>query len=161
MASNLSVAASATLDLGGNDMVVPAGSLTAVSSLVASAYAGGTWSGTGITSTAAAADPLHNKSLAVIPNVLPNGSTVFGGPGQPFFDGYIPALASYVVVKFTYLGDANADGHVDGSDYSRLDNGYNNQLGGWVNGDFNYDGVLDASDYTLADNAFNTAGTGL
>jgi hypothetical protein len=50
---------------------------------------------------------------------------------------------------------------VDGSDYSRIDNGYQNQLTGWYNGDFNYDGVINGSDYTLIDNAFNTQGASL
>jgi hypothetical protein len=60
-----------------------------------------------------------------------------------------------ILVKYTYVGDANLDGKVDASDYSRIDNGYLNQLTGWANGDFNYDGVVNGSDYTLIDNAFN------
>jgi hypothetical protein len=50
---------------------------------------------------------------------------------------------------------------VDGSDYSRIDNGALNHLTGWFNGDFNYDGVINGSDYTLIDNAFNTQGAQL
>jgi hypothetical protein len=61
-----------------------------------------------------------------------------------------------VLVKYTYYGDANLDGQVDGSDYTKIDNGFNNHLTGWINGDFNYDGAVDGSDYTLIDNAFNT-----
>jgi hypothetical protein len=68
-------------------------------------------------------------------------------------------------VKYTYFGDANLDGKVDGSDYSRIDNAYlynrthpTAPLTGWFNGDFNYDGVINGSDYTLIDNAFNTQG---
>jgi hypothetical protein len=60
-----------------------------------------------------------------------------------------------VLVKYTYFGDANLDGVVDGSDYTLIDNGYHNKLTGWGNGDFNYDGVVDGSDYTLIDNAYN------
>jgi hypothetical protein len=66
-----------------------------------------------------------------------------------------------VLVKFTYYGDANLDGKVDGSDYSRIDNGALNHLTGWFNGDFNYDGMINGSDYTLIDNAFNTQGAQL
>jgi hypothetical protein len=50
---------------------------------------------------------------------------------------------------------------VDGSDYTLIDNGFNNHLTGWLNGDFNYDNVVDGSDYTLIDNAFNTQGAQL
>jgi hypothetical protein len=66
-----------------------------------------------------------------------------------------------VLVKYTYYGDANLDGAVDGSDYTLIDNGFTNHLSGWQNGDFNYDGVVDGSDYTLIDNAFNTQGASL
>jgi fibronectin type 3 domain-containing protein len=63
-----------------------------------------------------------------------------------------------VVARYTYYGDANLDGKVDGSDYSRIDFGYLSHAHGWENGDFNYDGVIDGSDYTLIDNAFNQQG---
>jgi hypothetical protein len=66
-------------------------------------------------------------------------------------------------VKYTYYGDANLDGAVDGSDYTLIDAGFNSHgtLTGWYNGDFNYDGLIDGSDYTLIDNAFNTQGASL
>jgi len=68
-----------------------------------------------------------------------------------------------VAVKYTYYGDANLNGTVDGSDYSLIDNGYTSHgtLTGWQNGDFNYDGAINGSDYTLMDNAFNTQGAQL
>ena len=83
-----------------------------------------------------------------------------GNPIYPTFDGQV-STANDVLVKYTYYGDANLDGQVDGSDYSRIDNGFLNQLSGWYNGDFNYDGVVDGSDYTLIDNALNTQGASL
>ncbi len=60
------------------------------------------------------------------------------------------------LIKNTLFGDANLDGRVDGSDYTKIDNGFNSPLSGWSNGDFNYDGLINGSDYTLIDNAFNT-----
>ena len=72
-----------------------------------------------------------------------------------------------ILVKYTYYGDANLDGKVDGSDYSRIDSSYvmeqtsHTSVSGWFNGDFNYDGVVNGSDYTLIDNAFNTQGAQL
>jgi hypothetical protein len=65
---------------------------------------------------------------------------------------------SDVLLKYTYYGDANLDGLVDGTDYSRIDNGVLFGLSGWSNGDFNYDGVINGSDYTLIDNVYNTQG---
>ena len=66
-----------------------------------------------------------------------------------------------MLVRYTFYGDANLDGHVDGSDYSLIDNGALLHLTGWQNGDFNYDGVINGSDYTLIDNAYNTQGTAI
>jgi hypothetical protein len=73
------------------------------------------------------------------------------------------ATVNSYLVKYTYYGDTNLNGYVDGSDYSRIDAAYITQGGphpltGWYNGDFNYDGVVDGSDYTLMDNVFNTEG---
>ena len=63
-----------------------------------------------------------------------------------------------MLVRYTYYGDANLDGKVDGSDYSLIDNGYRDGLTGWYNGGFNYGITIDGSDYTLIDNAFNSQG---
>ncbi len=104
-----------------------------------------------ITSSAAAANPTHLTALGVIQN------NQAGRPSTPPPTvRRLAAGAADVLVKYTYYGDANLDGQVDGSDYTLIDNGYNQHLTGWYNGDFNYDGVVDGSDYTLIDNAFNT-----
>jgi hypothetical protein len=66
-----------------------------------------------------------------------------------------------VLVKYTYYGDTDLNGGVDGSDYTRIDNGFLNHLTGWSNGDLNYDGIINGSDYTLIDNAYNMQGAAL
>ncbi len=71
--------------------------------------------------------------------------------GQPVTDGDIH-------IKYTWAGDASLDGIVNGSDYTRIDNGFNGDLSGWQYGDFNYDGVVNGDDYTLIDNPFNSQG---
>ncbi len=148
----LSVAAGDTLDLGGNDMVVANGSLSTITALAATGYAGGTWAGVGLASSAAHADAAHLTALGVISNA--NGtSTVY-----TTFDG-VSVAASAVLVKYTLYGDANLDGVVDLSDYTRTDAGFIARSTGWANGDFNYDGTIDGSDYTLIDNAFNAQPT--
>ena len=55
------------------------------------------------------------------------------------------------IVKYTWQGDANQDGIVDGNDQNQLDFGIAFGMLGWVNGDFNYDGVLDGNDLNLLD----------
>jgi hypothetical protein len=151
-----------TLDLGANDADFTNSTPATINSLVKSAYnyaGGANWSGTGITSSTAAADSTHLTALGVVQNNQ-SGSPLFS-VGKTF-DGTIPGAAD-VLVKYTYVGDANLDGKVDGSDYSKIDAGYagHGSLTGWANGDFNYDGVIDGSDYTLLDNAFNNQRTAL
>jgi fibronectin-binding autotransporter adhesin len=144
-----------TLDLGANDMIVSnagAMGLTNVINDIKSGFANGPWTGIGIQSSAAAGDSTHLTALGVILNNSTYGSA------KPF-DTITPG-ANDVLIKYTYYGDANLNGHVDGTDYSLIDTGYGSQTGvtpltGWQNGDFNYDGHIDGSDYSLIDNTFN------
>jgi uncharacterized delta-60 repeat protein len=138
-----------TLDLGSSDMIVHNGNLTTLTSQIASGYNNGLWNGSGIESSGAASDPTHLTALGILANN--NGGTAL----YSTFDGQT-AVSTDILIKNTLYGDANLDGHVDGSDYSLIDNGYLTHATGWSNGDFNYDGVIDGSDYTLIDNAFNT-----
>jgi autotransporter-associated beta strand protein len=150
------------LDLGNNDLDVHNGNLAQITNMVMAGYNGGNWNAaSGIVSSSAAADTSHLTALGVILNTA-NGSTpLYGSTGAlGLFDGTSPA-ATDVLVKYTYYGDTNLDGKVDGSDYASVDNGYLLHLTGWANGDFNYDGVVNGSDYTLIDNAFNQQGASL
>jgi hypothetical protein len=149
-----------TLDLSSNDLILHNGSTGTLFNQIAQGYAHGQWNTTGgITSSAAAADPTHLTTLGVIQNSQnqsPTGTLLYGSGGSlGQFDGTNP-LASDVLVKYTYEGDANLDGQVTTADYTLIDNGYLTQSTGWYNGDFNYDGTINGSDYTLIDNAFNT-----
>jgi hypothetical protein len=152
------------LNLANNDMIVHGASVATLTNLVASGYnasGGGNWNGQGITSSAAAADTAHLTALGVILNDIGNGQPLYNlSTNLGLFDGYNPTSTD-VLIKYTYYGDANLDGQVDGSDYARIDSGYLNQLTGWYNGDFNYDGVVNGSDYTLIDNSYNTQGANL
>jgi len=66
-----------------------------------------------------------------------------------------------VLVKYTYYGDTDFNGKVDGADYARVDATFNQEtttqsnIGGWFNGDFDYNGKVDGADYALIDAAFN------
>jgi hypothetical protein len=59
-----------------------------------------------------------------------------------------------VLVRFTYMGDADLDGEITGTDYSLIDGGFAFGLSGWLNGDFDCSGLIDGTDYALIDNAF-------
>jgi hypothetical protein len=63
------------------------------------------------------------------------------------------------IAMYTYAGDANLDGVIDGGDYGVIDN--NVQVAGasgYYNGDFNYDGVIDGGDYGIIDNNIQAQG---
>src|SRR5262249_1491209 len=118
--------------------------------------------GTGITSAAARDNPSHNTSLGAIE------ATDFkaANSGATTFDGE-PIDNSAVLVKYTYYGDSDFNGKVDGADYARTDTTFNQEtstqtnIGGWFNGDFDYNGKVDGGDYALIDAAFNSQGAPL
>jgi hypothetical protein len=137
------------LNLTDNDLVDHDGSYAAMNGLLTSGFnaPAGYWNGNGIDSSIAAGGVLTTL-----------------GDGQPSSAGTFDnetVSTNDVEVAYTFYGDATLDGRVDGSDYSRIDNGSLNNLTGFSNGDFNYDGVIDGSDYTLLDNAFNSQGAAL
>jgi autotransporter-associated beta strand protein len=162
--STLSV--SGTLNVQNTGLDVTSTPLAAINALVKNGYNNGNWNGSSaaIDSSTAAGNSSHLTALGVILNDNGSGTPLYGTSGTlaGTFDGAVPSDGD-VLVKYTYYGDANLDGKVDGTDYSRIDAGYlsNGSLTGWYNGDFNYDGIINGSDYTLIDNAFNTQGANL
>jgi autotransporter-associated beta strand protein len=99
--------------------------------IIAGRAVDGSWTGTGITSSSAALDPM-NRAI-----------------------GYTSA-SGVVSVGFTATGDANLDGIVNSSDFSALADAYNSTSGGWGGGDFNYDGVVNALDFNAMASNFGT-----
>ncbi|CAN5562542.1 hypothetical protein BH09PLA1_BH09PLA1_00960 [soil metagenome] len=140
-----------SLDLADNDLKIANASYATVRAQIASARNGGAWNGNGITSTSARDNAIHNTTLGTL-----KGSEYIAtnGPGA-FFGGFV-VNPSDVVVKYTYYGDTDFNGHVNFDDYARIDSGFNNHLSGWVNGDFDYNGSINFDDYALIDLAFNT-----
>ena len=149
------------IDLADNDLVIRAdgGSRAAVLADVTARLTSGAaalaWNGPGISSSTAATDSAHLTALGVILN-----DDGLGGPLYSNFSGE-PVDLNSVLVKYTYYGDADLSGIVDGTDYALIDNGFNAGLLGWLNGDFDYSGTIDGTDYALIDNAFNAQGGAL
>jgi hypothetical protein len=82
---------------------------------------------------------------------------VYGGGAN--FDG-LPITSGSLLVKFTWYGDTDFNGKVDGADYARVDTSYNSEvisgnISGWFNGDLDYNNKVDGADYALIDAAFN------
>jgi hypothetical protein len=125
------------LDLAGNDLIVHNGDLNNIANQLKTGLHGNS----GITSTTAAGDTSHLTTL---------GFRI----GGIAFDG-VNTTSADILVKFTYFGDTDLNGAVNGADYAQIDTGFGMHLIGWFNGDFNYDGVVDGTDYSLIDNTFN------
>ncbi len=163
ISSTLTVGAFTTLDLGSNAADISSGDLAAMNLLVQQGYNAGQWNGSGVTSSTAAADAQHLTAVGVIQNN--QGGTAIFNSSHPFLN--TTPGASDILLAYTYYGDTNLNGIVDGTDYSRVDTAYladrvnHSAYTGWFNGDFNYDGTVNGSDYTLMDNAFNTQGAQL
>ena len=154
--------AGAKLDLSNNDMVVantPVGSkvgssYTGLTGLIAQSYTFGDWTGPGITSiNAGASGGLTTLGIA-------SGNQVFGitGTQTEMWSGQTVG-ANDTLIAYTYAGDANLDGVIDGGDYGVIDNFVQVPgASGYANGDFNYDGVIDGGDYGIIDNNIQAQG---
>src|SRR5207248_11077428 len=94
------------------------GSYGGVAGLVAAGRNGGTWDGTGIiTSQSNAASPSVLTGLAVA------SADELGRVGQTFAGKVL--VTGDEMVMYTYGGDANLDGRVNGDDYFRIDSNIN------------------------------------
>jgi fibronectin-binding autotransporter adhesin len=146
---SLSITGSGQLDLNNNHMFIDYGSgsdpIASIAAWIISGYNGGRWNGSGIMSSAAAA---NSGSYGI-------GYADSADPGNP------AGLASGTIeIKYTLLGDANLDGKVNGADFTILASNFNKSVtDGWDEGDFNYDGKVNGADFTLLANNFNQAAT--
>jgi hypothetical protein len=138
------------LDLTDNDMRVTGSSYNVVAGQIAAARNGGAWNAAGITSSTAAANPSRVTTLGAMTGA--EFRSIYG-PTATFGGG--PIENTDVLVRYTYYGDTDFNGLVDGDDYARLDAGFNGSLSGWINGDSDLNGSIDGDDYSLIDQAFN------
>jgi hypothetical protein len=160
--SAITVGNGGRLDLTDNKLIVAgaAGDLgtfngstySGLTGQIASAYNFSSWDGPGILTSMPAAGPtsgITTLAIATADEVFYAGGT-FGG---------LPVASGDVLVMYTYAGDLNMDGFVDGADYGVIDN-YVQFPGtfGYANGDINYDGVIDGADYGVIDNTIQLQG---
>jgi hypothetical protein len=138
------------VDLGNNDLIVRGGAAnleTLRSYLSAYKLSGSTKNGLG----ASAASSANFTTLALFPNATDAGTTYFTQ-----YDGVTGLTASDVIVKFTYIGDTNLDGVLDGKDYKNVMEGFVFGLSGWARGDVdNSGGAVSAADVSAFISAYN------
>lgn len=125
------------IDLSNNDLIIDyAGSSDPVAQVVdmlKEGYAQSAWNGTGIISSMAADTPgttLGYADTASFPLASVGGQTLD---------------STSIVIKYTYIGDANLDGVVNAADLALMSPTGTT----WTQGDFNYDGVVNGDDYAL------------
>ena len=91
--------------------------------------------------------------------VMSAADAALATPGQ--FHG-ISVSPSDALVGYTWGGDANLDGVLNGDDYFAIDSHFNQSgsVFGYANGDFNYDGDINGDDYFIIDSNWNAAQAG-
>ncbi len=141
----LSINTGATLDITTNAVVINFGSpandpVSTVAGYLAGGYKGGLWTGTGITSSTAAAGA--NPALAV---GYADGNTDNGTPAQP----------NTLLIKYTLAGDANLDGLVNFQDLVAVVQNFNKSGTDWSQGNFAYGASTNFADLVAVVQNFN------
>ena len=117
---------------------------------------GGTWDGSGIMTSLSHTGPgLRALGVAEASDALG-----ISGTQTTMWNG-VSVDATSVLVKYTYVGDLDIDGDVDGDDYVAIDShvAQSGVVFGHGVGDIDLDGDIDGDDYFWIDG--NIAGQGL
>jgi hypothetical protein len=140
---NITFGTSGLLDVSNHDLIIHGGStLTQVRALVLTGMGDGSFNGTtGITSSTAHASGL---TLAVGTAAGANTTTFDGDPVSP----------TDILVKYTFVGDANMDGHIDLTDLSTVLNNFGAVTANWTSGNFNNAATIDLTDLSDVLNNF-------
>jgi hypothetical protein len=146
-------APTATLDLSDNDLIIDysgASPVELIADQIASARAGGDWSGPGITSGLA-----DGSSFAL---GVAESAAIFTSFPATFSGQSVDDTA--VLVAFTRYGDANLDGQVNLTDFNTLAANFGQADRMWWQADFNYDSLVNLADFNLLAQNFGLVATG-
>ena len=156
---SLSIASGGKLDMKDKDLIIdytgasPLGSwngsaYTGISGLIQSGRNGDLWNGSGIVTSMTDA----RSGLTTVGFDEASSSLGLSGSQTTSWGGKTVDATS-VIIKYTWGGDADLDGDLDGDDYFYLDS-HVLQTGtvfGFNNGDYNLDGELNGDDYWIID----------
>jgi len=127
----------AKLDITNNGLVVATTPFADVLAMLLAGRNGGNYTGNGLTSSSAAANP--GFTAIGIANAGELGLTSFLG---------LTVTATDTLVRYTRQGDADLSGAVSLDDFTRLAASFGG-AGGWSKGDFNFTGNVDLDDFTV------------
>ncbi len=141
---SLSINSGAAFDIGNNALAINFGSpasdpVAAIVPYIQSGYAGGLWTGAGISSSTAATNP---SALAV-------------GYADGNIDVGTPAAANQLLIKYTLLGDANLDGLVNFQDLVAVVQNFNKGATDWATGNFLFQSSTNFQDLVAVVQNFN------
>ena len=163
----IGIASNASIDLRDNKLLTstPAGTFdgstyTGVQGQVQRAYNFGAWDQPGVkTSEPNAGQNAGPLSGTTTIGVATGEQIIFIGPTETGVFAGQTITGATTIAMYTYAGDVNFDGVVDGADYGTLDNWIQFPgTDGYANGDVNYDGVIDGADYGVLDNTIQLQG---
>jgi polygalacturonase len=119
--------------------------LASLAGYAAMGYNGGSWNGSGLMSSIAAADSHHATGIGILNNDAGNGNFVY----QQFGGVYVSAQAT--LARETYYGDGLLTGAVSLDDFNLYLEGLNgSEPATWEYGDYTYTGHVDvATDFQL------------
>jgi endonuclease/exonuclease/phosphatase family metal-dependent hydrolase len=161
-----SIGDSSKLDLADNDLIIQNGgselsTIQAAATLGQNLAAGNTWTGNGLTSSAAAAGDANAGFEEFVLAVALNGNLPSGSYSSWQAGSATLALGTNdVIVKYTFNGDFDLDGMVDDSDAGII-SAYYGTLSGvdFTDGDTDGNGTVDDNDIGFFDAVFSE-GTG-
>jgi hypothetical protein len=166
LGGGFSIAPNASFDLTDNAAIVDYAGTSPVATVREKTLSGrggsgpgGDWTGTGITSsTAAAANQLQPDSRSL--GYADNGTLPLGA--YQSFHG-APVDNTSILIAFTRTGDANLDGIVNDDDVTIVGATYAPGVSQphWALGDFDYNGFVDDDDVTLLGAFYNPAAASL
>jgi PEP-CTERM motif len=140
-----------TIDLTDNDEITQSSAATKTADFarmydqLKSGFAGGVWTGTGITSSTAATSVAADTGLSLVDNAL-LGATNFSGQ---------TVNNDSLLLKYTYYGDIDLNGQVDGDDLTVFALNFGRTTGATqVDGDIDFNGRVDGEDLTVFANNF-------
>jgi co-chaperonin GroES (HSP10) len=151
--STVDVADNSKLDVADNKVVVTGGDIgswngtnyTGVTGLLQAGRGDGSWNGPGIVTSMSDATTSSRTTLAVaLAEETPHAGGTFGG---------VSVNAGDVLIFYTWGGDADLNGELNGDDYFFIDANVINSgsVFGFHKGDFDYNGTIDGDDYFIID----------